>query len=216
MAARIPGKVSFAVGNLNTLLRAELERIAAQILDRSKPIIKEKVGELVTAALRASPEYNIILSDSNIQGFLGSTQYASVLEQVINLLVNNISVNRRKTALEITLFAGNYASLSQVPFAQFVSESGIVIPWLEWVLLSGTSVVNTTHAFVFGDFENSRTGFGLMFPSSLVTTNSLSSVPAQIAGTAADNWITRALNPLGPDIEQIVIQVVTQVGSGLS
>jgi hypothetical protein len=74
------------------------------------------------------------------------------------------------------------------------------IDWLKWLLTSGAEPVIFGYRVKFGNFPTSRTGQAIMVPKN----GGAWGVPAEFAGTANDNWITRNLDLFRPKIEEII------------
>jgi hypothetical protein len=101
-------------------------------------------------------------------------------------------------SLLIELLKGDYSEVLTVDGASFISEGNFEIPWLRWLTLEGDKIMVGDHSFVGGYLERSRTGYGIMAkPGNW-------HVPVEYAGTAEENWITRALAGLPLLVENII------------
>jgi hypothetical protein len=75
------------------------------------------------------------------------------------------------------------------------------LPWLEWLLLKGNSIIVRNYNVKYGQNPRSRSGDAIMIDST-----SSWRVPPEFAGTTRDNWTTRALNRVDKDINRIIQQ----------
>ena len=85
-------------------------------------------------------------------------------------------------------------------FASVIDDDGYVLPWLEWLLLEGQSIIVKNYEVLYTKSASSRSGMALMQPS-----KSSWRVPSQFAGTEKNNWTTRAINSVEDNI-YIIIQ----------
>lgn len=84
------------------------------------------------------------------------------------------------------------------------------IPWLAWLLLRGSAPIVQGYEMVFGNFPTtrklgqhmSRTGKAIMVPKP----SGFWRMPVEHAGTTDNNFVTRALEGIDIEIEQIVRQ----------
>jgi len=68
------------------------------------------------------------------------------------------------------------------------------LPWLEWLLLNGTQPV------VDKSFYDNKPQYARVPGGGFMINNGFWSVPASIAGTSEDNFLTRALRSIEDDI----------------
>lgn len=113
--------------------------------------------------------------------------------------------------IEIVLSPNSLWSLSSLPSASYVSNAHI-IEWLSWLLFSGSSVVVADYFVYTGSSSiKSRTGGAIMVPSGKSKKNFR--VRSPYAGTASDNWITRAAAKAAPKIKKILENAVVRAMS---
>lgn len=179
------------------LLRGLMATLARELnarLERAVPALRGVVATFAEAAVIDSPTYTALVS-GELRGELGVTDPEGAVHSVLDVLASSAFarfaplVPRGASlhgSLEVGIGRADLADLLGVPAGRFKSEGGHVVDWLEWLLASGTADVVADYDFVAGDFPGSRTGLGVMRPGRGW------SVPAQHAGTAADNWLTRA------------------------
>ena len=100
--------------------------------------------------------------------------------------------------INIGVLKGDYADLLNLPEAVFTDDNklgnAVVIPWLSWLLLEGTSPV------VDKSFYDNKPQYARIPGGGFMINNGFFSVPASIAGTVDDNFLTRALRGIEDDV----------------
>ncbi len=213
-------KLSFGVediddkGFANEILQQLLEHFIT-VLTKSKTEIYRRCRDEVEKSVRTSPEYVEMLPGGNLYGQIGVVEIATVLDGIINALKNEITVDITSpqvtadsiaVGLEINILKSDYSNILAVPGTQFISinrrgrESEV--PWLHWLLfgVSGTLIMNYDYSDVLlvrVKREYSRTRRGLMIPSG-------EGFKFDFACEENDNWLTRALKNIEPEVVSIV------------
>lgn len=179
--------------------------------------IKPKVSSIIGGALANSPTTKSLLAGKLKDDFGLFGNVATVaIENIIKHISENIIVNIKNSktsgsilSLSITIPTGDMQSIIKVPGASYPSKGGQV-DWLEWLLTKGTQVV-------VGDFwlfTNAK-GFTRSGGSSIMA--EIKSVPREPfrvdpghAGTVDDNFITRAIQPVGQDLLNVTYEAVVR------
>ena len=174
---------------------------------RAKPRIQAKLVSAVETAILASPEA-LSLQGGRLQGELGVVNPEEAIHAVIATLQKNIVVNLTPFfvqgdglggGLAIGISRRDMSDLLALPEGKFVSEGGYDIPWLKWLLTTGDEILVPGYHFQGGNyFDRSRTGLGIMEKKGGWE------VPLGFRGTLENNWITRALVPLGSVVNRIL------------
>jgi hypothetical protein len=99
--------------------------------------------------------------------------------------------------LVLKLQPSDYSNLSGL--GQQVTEKGQFLPWLDWLLTLGQQIIITNHGVSYG--SKGRTGGGNMDKREAPF-----KVDSQFAGTVDDNFITRAVQSVVPQIQSILTQ----------
>lgn len=136
-----------------------------------------------------------------------TTRSAIVQETVSQLSIRPMTVRTRYNdvtdfgGIEVVIIPSNFLyQLISSPDAYYMSDEN-VIPWLYWLLFSGTEVVVAGYHVKYGtNAKTSRTGDAIMYPNNKNESGGFSIVP-NYAGTAEDNWITRAAYAALPKIQ---------------
>lgn len=113
---------------------------------------------------------------------------AETIGEHINVTLARFPPSSKKvrTKITITLPDSVYHVLFNLPEAEVSTESGDVLPWLEWLLFFGDEPIIGDHHIEFITGKG-RSGLAIMVPGDTW------SIPSDQAGTPDDNWITRAV-----------------------
>ena len=184
-----------------------LASIFNKIVSKKARSIEEQIRPLVSAALLSSSEIRS-LSSGTLRIDFGLTQDPSA--DIVNAVTNSLSVQARKAVASssgikggvlITLQPTDYSNLFSLSTSVQITEKGEVLPWLEWLLTLGQQVIIADFGVEYGSYG--RTGGGHM-----VEGVAAFKVNSQYAGTIDNNFITRAINPILPQIRNIIIKAL--------
>lgn len=85
--------------------------------------------------------------------------------------------------------------------ANLITEKGQSLPWLEWLLRFGDKAIIRDYTIgVARNSARSRTGRAIMVKAA----SKRWKVPSQFAGTAQNNFVTRAIDSIEPSIIKLV------------
>lgn len=215
---------------MSTAIAAEInKRIESRLSE-----VKEQVQSTLKERIIKSPEYLSLMGDSStssLRAHFGLISPTSVVTPIIDTWLKNIQIvfkkfqgtkgNKIRGTFKINAIGSSYLDVKSLPTASYTSKpSNQLIPWLEWLLESGTTLLIKDYGITFdintGVFQGlfkSRSGSAIMINKE--TTFGMSplhgsftwSVPPQYAGTKDDNWITRALANIEPEISKIFMGI---------
>lgn len=118
-----------------------------------------------------------------------------MVNNIIQLFVNSIKIDENILSKNNDIVGGIHLYILNEDLHNLLtSESAVVktksgtIPWLDWLITKGDSIIVDNHSILYGDFEISRSGGGIM-----VKSKSTWKVPSNFSGTIEDNWFTRVL-----------------------
>jgi len=187
---------------LNALL-TECERT----IDKSIPDIRDKTKSALIDALKTEPEYNAL--KSGILKLEFGIPNTEIIDDIINKLANTINITKKTLTinnnglsggLTITAISSDIGDLLSDSSAMVVdTERGYSLPWLDWLLLKGNSIIVRNYTVKFGPSPASRTGEAIM-----VESNKNWRVPAEFVGTEKNNWTTRAIEKIENQINNII------------
>jgi hypothetical protein len=171
--------------------------------------IKQSLPTIVENGIRNSPEYFSILN-GKLKYELGIPDPSSKLIGLLDLWMSNIeylyqppksSTKGISSRFSAQMIKVNFEDVLFSSFAEVEDiNRGYNLPWLKWLLLEGNRVIIDQHEVLIGPSKYSRTGNAIM-------KNSLTKswqVPSEFSGTQSDNWITRALDSVNPQIESML------------
>jgi hypothetical protein len=187
-----------------------LEDIKKQIdiaINKSIPSISQEIKNLVAEALRSQPEYASLMTGT-LKAEFGIFSSSSI-QSVINGLIETLQVTKDSIKISNNGLSGGFKltmmksddlnGLIYADFASVIDDDGYVLPWLQWLLLEGQSIIVKNYEVLYTKSASSRSGMALMQPS-----KSSWKVPAQFSGTEKNNWTTRAINSIEDNIYAII------------
>lgn len=184
-----------------------LAKIFNKRISRQARSIEAQIKPLVSAALLSSPEIQS-LSSGILRIDFGLTQDPSA--DIVKVITNSLSVQARravatasslKGGVLITLQPSDYDNLLSLSVATQITEKGDTLPWLEWLLTLGQEIVIVDFGVEYG--AAGRTGGGRMTKGAAPF-----KVNSQYAGTSDSNFITRAIEKISPQIQNIIIKAL--------
>jgi hypothetical protein len=193
----------------------EILRQCADMMDTAMsnaiPKIRQVVQQHISEMIRISPAYTSLISGT-LREELGVVDASRVLNQIIETISANIQVDVEKPyakgnsingGFTISILRSDFADIVNLPGAEYVSKSGSVVPWLHWLLFAGTTPVITGYKIKMDvATAGSRTG------PIMIKSKENWSVPAEFAGTQEDNFLTKALDPLRTELEDIIVKEI--------
>lgn len=185
--------------NILSILRDHL----TSVINSAVNSIQQKISNLIPVALQSAPEYASLIS-GQLRSDFGLTTPEVALSSIISNIVSGfqVSVDPIKTSLSgisggltIEILKEN---LVEVLPAQELG--GTTIPWLQWLMTAGDAVVVANYHVVYDPPNTtvSRTQSALMVPGGDYR------VPPEFSGTVDNNWVTRSLISVLPEIDKII------------
>lgn len=170
--------------------------------------IKATLPPLIRSAITNTSEYRSLL-DGQLKYEFGIPDSSSKLAGLLDIWSNNLNEtynspsiqnNQIKASFSVSMIRIDFADVLYTDYA-YMQDSirGYNLPWLEWLLLEGNRTIISDYQVLVGPNKASRTGMAIMSPSKKSWR-----VPSSYAGTENDNWITRALDSISPQIQQII------------
>lgn len=200
----------------------QIRSLLKKIIDEVQPLCRDAFRKEI---LRRA-EYSALMkygdSPSSLGSQFGLENPSAAVDPVVDAVVNDLvarpiavrGAGRATTdfgGVEIVLSPNSLWALSSLPTASYKSNEHI-IEWLSWLLFSGSSVVVADYFVYAGSTSaKSRTGGTIMVPSGKTKKNFR--VRSPYAGTASDNWITRAAAKAAPKIKKILENAVRRAMS---
>ena len=193
------------VAKINVALAKEIDgafrKRSSSIRNRIKPI--------VASALFGSPE---ILS---LQGGLLRFDFGLTGDpgpQIVNAVVESLQVKIEKTrgnangisgGLTLSIQPSDYSNLLTLPVAMQALEIEGSVPWLEWLLFAGDSIIIAHYGVEYG------AGLGRSGGAHMVNLKDAPLGPYKVnsafSGTIDNNFITRAISRVSSEIKNTII-----------
>jgi hypothetical protein len=191
----------------NKILQALLADVT-KYMDNGISTIKNQLPQIIRQGIVSAPEYQSLLS-GELRYEFGIADPGPKLAGLIDIWANNISYSQMKPTIVNNkikaIFSANtiridYADVLYTDYALVIDATrGYSLPWLEWLLLEGSKTIIDNYEVILGPNRFSRTGNALMKSS-----NQSWKVPSAYSGTASDNWITRSIDSVSDDIENLL------------
>ena len=179
------------------------------VLRRSVPSIRNRFLNMIRSSLIKEPEYSSLTS-GQLKYELGISE-SRYVDSIIDAVIGTVQIksnkviaatNGLKGGLTVTVLSGqDVEGLIKTDIASVFDDKGYYLPWLEWLLLKGTSPLVKRFEVKIGPNPRSRTGNAIM-----VTSSTNWSIPSAFAGTETNNWFTRAMDTIGDNDMQAMIQ----------
>ena len=192
-------KILESVATIQKEINIALSRQVNKRLTKAANKVRSQVIPVIQTALISSPEISS-LSGGTLRGEFGLTSDPS--SQLVSAIVDSLEV--RVTPVNANLNGGftlvmqpsNFANLFSLSSAEQPIEGGS-IPWLKWLLTLGDSVIIADFGVEFG--AHGRTGQARMARKPAPY-----KVNSAFSGTPDNNFITRAIDRVFPQIQEII------------
>lgn len=215
----VKGRVSFTAidgfGELDRSVRDYINKRATSTYKQVESKIQDKVSEKINRSILSSAATQSILSGRLRSDFGLTIDAAQVaVKSIINHILSNIKLSMTYSyrGANIALFSLDLLplgikDLAQLPAGNYLSTGkygGGDVTWLTWLLTKGTSVVIGDFYVFTGISGTSRSNESVM--QKVTTGRSGFRVDPGFAGSENDNFVTRALEPIIPEIRDEVFK----------
>lgn len=209
-----------SITNIKAVERAlikETESLIEKLFQRTKYQIREIVRNTILGNLRKHPTY-ISISSGQYNGHFGFYPDTGLdrMQVITKEIVDNLDVKlqRVKNLISMEAFI-DYDTLYKLEEAKVYNNStnaknGLTsdtLDWLKWLLEAGgkVAVMGYHISFDASNHNNPRS----RSKEALMIQGGSWSVPASIAGTISNNWITQSLksseSSLSPDLKRFIV-----------
>lgn len=209
--------------NLSYRLLNEIKKEMNRAISLIYSPVKNQILSLVSGAIKDSREYKQMLPGGVLYGQVGRPDIEEILGNIIKAILNEIEVTifpfnivgeQVVGALEIKILELSFNQVLAVNNTWFESENDFPVYWLNWLLFQGDRTIISNYRYL-EDFSGlrgknivSRTNTGIMKRS-----NRGWGFPAEFAGTAENNWLTRAVDKIDDNIINIVERELGAAGA---
>lgn len=206
------GDISIKLLESNNAIVKKIHKALVKLFNRrfsrrSNTILSE-IRPLVASALMSSDEIKS-LSSGALRIDFGLTSDPS--GAIVNAIVDSLDIDIKKATgtaagikggLLITMQPIDYNNLFSLSVAEQITEKGVSLPWLQWLLTFGQQIIVANFGVEYGAGKG-RSGGGYMSVYERPF-----KVSSQHAGTVDDNFITRAIDSVAPQIKSILMKGV--------
>lgn len=196
------------IKKINSALRNELLKVMNKAVGKVTP----KIREIVKRAILDQPEV-ASLSNDKLKAEFGLINGRQNIENIIQVWCNNIIVSRTlpriqngkiNASITIKAIESSYEDVLSLADAKVITEKGVELPWLEWLLKFGDRIIIRDYSIAFNPRSKSRTGLAVMVNNPRGRWR----VPPEFSGTKNNNFVTRALDNIEDDIVKAIINSV--------
>lgn len=210
MKVAVKGKLKSTIVESNDEIIKRMLKVVSLNLSLAMYVCQKEieiaVKGLLSDAIKAQPEYtNLIYGDLRYE--FGLLNAFARLDAILNTIIQSVQVEIKNIQVRGSGFTGGltinavrsgYVDLLSLPESSFLTEKGVQLDWLEWLLLEGNDVIIADYRFRRINTPRSRTGGGLMIKGGDW------SVPSRFSGTVRNNFITRAIDDIQEPIKKVV------------
>lgn len=191
----------------NAQIEAKILKAIAEDVNKSFSqkinLVKDIFSRNVYDAVVSCPEMNSVSSGLlKIDfGLLFDPVVAIAIATADSVNVQFKKINNKLTTggFSVTVQPLDYLNLLSLPQAINITEKGVALPWLEWLLTYGDSIIIADFGVKYT--SNGRTGGGYMSPEAKPFR-----VNSAFSGTVDNNFITRAIDAKLNNIENDLIR----------
>ncbi len=187
--------------------------LAAQVIRR----LRGPLEGIVETALRSSDEYDS-LQNGELRENFGIVDATPALEDIIAAVKQSMELKAEPGSgsggdltvgvVRLSFFADDFARILAVALKSgsyvSVNKRGrqTLVPWLEWLLFGGDKILVFDHEINLEPHRGSRTGPIMLKPARGARGWR---VPAAYSGTFEENWLTRTVESVLPEIQAAII-----------
>jgi hypothetical protein len=194
--------------DIKSKILTEIRNHLQQAMVKSIPSIRQLIPSKIKDALMGEPEYQSLIN-GKLKGEFGLPNASQKVNDVIDIWTKNVRItanpitisgSKIKGGFKLDMIDSSYNDVLVNDGAIVIDGvSGVVLPWLEWLLLYGNKIIVRNYEVQVGANTRSRSGMAIMVPS-----KNNWRVPPEFAGTSTNNWVTRALSRLDDSILDII------------
>lgn len=204
------GFISIKLLESDVQIQRNMYKALAESINKSINKYKGEVGKALKLSIgnwiRSQPEISSLLANGAFGSLnaqfglpIGSASFA--VERIISEITDNININfqpineKLKGQIEFNFQPINYLNLLGLPEGHVLTEKGVDLHWLDWLLIQGDTTIIVGYGYI--PAARGRSGGGYM------SLGKVWRVPPEFSGTATNNFITRSFD--GRDNEIINI-----------
>ncbi len=173
----------------------ELARQLNGLVRKNKNNVLRKLKDYIKVWVAQSPEMASLLSqglDGSLNALFGLIPgspvsavdaIASSVADATSINIKNVSQRNLAGTIEFNFQSADFANLLALPEGHQLSEEGIDLHWLDWLLTKGDSII--IQGYYYDPKGEGRSGGGTMKLGGTFR------VPPEFSGTTGNNFVTR-------------------------
>lgn len=213
-------KLINGIGELEQAIRTHVNNRANRTYRQVEALVKQKLESKIKTNISSSNTVRSLLNGRLRRDFgLSIPDANAAVAAIIDHIVENISIELKYSyrgkniaTFSVDLLPMGIEALSMIPEGDYISTGkfgGGDVSWLTWLLTKGTTVV-IGDFYVFDNPKGStRSGLGVMQKNA--GNKSGFRVDPSYAGTLDDNFVTRSLHPIIPEIVDEIFKIFNEV-----
>lgn len=191
---------------LRDLLSTKFNNLASEIESKAREIIAQNIYN--------SDEYKSLVG-GELRTEIGLAD-TSKAQDIVQQFISTISVKNRQIRKTGNKLTGGFDLVGLTDFgyllsssaAVYVTEKGVTLPWLKWLLFEGDKIIIRHYDVSYKHPERSRTGGAIMVPRK--EAGSGWRVPPEYSGTESNNFLTRAIDAALPQLDSSIQSLLRQ------
>lgn len=186
-------------GDFRKAFLTEVSKVLNRAIKKAIPKVKADAATRLARFFYASPVYTSLLNGPlDILLGIPDGEAKFRVDTIIQTIINNIEYDFNPLVvrgghidggLTISMLKSDFSDILSLPQSSVVDSNGTVLPWLEWLLIRGDSIIISNHQIQFGNYPASRSNQAIMVHSKIGWR-----VPPQYSGVINDNWLTRVID----------------------
>lgn len=196
------------------ILRAMAEEFNTR-MNNKLPNIKERIRNLTIYMIKQSDTYQSLIDGELAAHFgLPSANRQIMVDTIIDKIGDSIKIEVKQVKQfgksfrgqsTINVLVKDFSDILSMAEAFVSTEKGQILPWLEWLLIKGDTIIISEYDVRLIDGKG-RSGAGMMIKNS----SGAWRVPPKYSGTIRDNWLTRTLTVYRDKYLKAIGQIIKQ------
>lgn len=190
----------------NKILKALSKEVDKHFKKAYNKCRKEIVNTVVTA-IKSHRTYNSLIS-GELKGEFGLNNATNRVNEILQFW-KYLDLEYKKPVIRsqqiigsfsLSMIRSDYSDVLSSAAAVVVTDKGVSLEWLRWLLLFGDKTIIKDYEVKLGPHPNSRSGNGIMISKG----GSRWNVPSGFAGVAKKNWITESIDSVESEITNLL------------
>ncbi len=185
----------------------ELAKKLTEVFRSAKSGIISRIRDMCDGLIQGTPEYASLMS-GELLGELGVPGVKNRMERVLEQIKESVTINVQPVmrsgrtlvgGMTIGMIETGLRDILSLTDAEYATEKGRIIPWLEWLTTAGDEIIIWGYRVKVADTPaakaRSRTGLALMVEGQSWR------VSPEFSGTVSANFLQRAFDVEGVEKE---------------